>query len=369
MSGFYLGLISGTSLDGVDAVLVEFEDGPRVREASRLPYPPELLDTLRSAADPATRLSAGQLGELDARLGEHFAHAAFELLDRAGVTPADVRAIGTHGQTLAHEAGGPHPYSVQMGDPNRVAERTGITTVADFRRRDMAAGGQGAPLMPAFHEHAFRRADRDTAVLNLGGIANLTLLPADPQAAITGFDTGPANCLLDLWARRHLGADYDRDGEWARRGTLDRELLDTMLTDDFFRRAPPKSTGTQYFGATWLDGALGERERRPEDVAATLTELTVATIADGLDRATFRPDRLLCCGGGAHNAFLRERLAGRLPDAEVSSTASRGLPPDWVEAAGFAWLARETLAGRPGNRPTVTGAAGPRVLGAVYPGA
>lgn len=369
MSELYLGLISGTSLDGVDAALVAFEDGrPRLSASLGLPYPEELLRDVQRAADPAESLTADQIGALDARIGDHFARAALDLLGRAGVTPAEVTAIGSHGQTVAHEAGGPHPYSVQLGDPNRVAEATGIDTVADFRRRDLAAGGQGAPLMPGFHETIFRLEGRDTAVLNLGGIANLTLLPGDAERHTIGFDTGPANCLLDLWARRCLGRGYDEDGALARRGKPDDDLLASMLSDRFFHRPPPKSTGTQHFGEAWLDRALGRQQRRPEDVAATLTDLTAVTVRDALADAGSRPAQLLCCGGGAHNRFLLERLAAHLPDTTVATTEAAGIPPDWVEAMGFAWLARETLAGRPGNRYTVTGAAGPRVLGALYPG-
>lgn len=268
---------------------------------------------------------------------------------------------------MAHDAGADFPYSVQLGDPNRVAERTGIATVADFRRRDLAAGGQGAPLMPAFHEAVFRHPGCDTAVLNLGGIANLTLLPGEADRAVSGFDTGPANCLLDRWARRCLGRERDEDGALARRGSPDADLLEAMHSDPYFRQEPPKSTGTQHFGGAWLDRMLGSRERAPEDVAATLTDLTAVTVRDALALADFHASRVLCCGGGAHNRFLVERLAAHLPEATVTTTDSAGVPPDWVEAMGFAWLARETLAGRPGNRPTVTGAAAPRVLGALYP--
>lgn len=369
MSERYLGLISGTSLDGVDAALAVFDEGqPRLEANLSLPYPDDLLHEVKRAADPAARLTAGQFGALDARLGEHFANAACDLIQQAGLSAGDVKAIGSHGQTVAHDADTPFGYSVQLGDPNRIAERTGIVTVADFRRRDIAAGGQGAPLMPAFHEAIFRREDQDTAVLNLGGIANLTLLPGETDRRITGFDTGPANCLLDIWARRHLGRPYDADGELARRGSRDERLLRAMLDDPFFRRDPPKSTGTQYFSEAWLEEKLGARERRPEDVAATLAELTAVTVATALDRAPFRPAAVICCGGGARNGFLLQRLAARLAEIALESSETRGLPPDWVEAVGFAWLARETLAGRAGNRHGVTGATGPRVLGAIYPG-
>jgi anhydro-N-acetylmuramic acid kinase len=369
VSELYLGLISGTSLDGVDAALVAFEDGrPRLSASLSLPYPDELLRDVKRAANPGESFTADHFGALDARLGDHFARAALDLIDQAKAQPDKVVAIGSHGQTVAHDADAPHPYSLQLGDPSRIAEGTGIDTVADFRRRDLAAGGQGAPLMPGFHETAFRRDGRDTAVLNLGGIANLTLLPGDPKGPTVGFDTGPANCFLDLWARRCLGRNYDDDGALARSGKPDGDLLATMLSDGFFHRPPPKSTGTQHFSEAWLDRALGRRQRKHEDVAATLTELTAVTVRDALAAAAFHPTDLLCCGGGAHNRFLLERLAAYLPDTTVASTEVAGIPPDWVEAMGFGWLARETLAGRPGNRCTVTGATGPRVLGALYPG-
>ncbi len=370
MKELYLGLISGTSLDGVDAALAAFGDaGPEFRASLSLAYTEDLLRAVRRASTPAISLTADEFGALDARLGEHFARAALDLLEKAGVSPREVRAIGSHGQTVAHDAGAPHGYSVQLGDPNRVAERTGITTVADFRRRDLAAGGQGAPLMPAFHEALFGRHGNDTAVLNLGGIANLTLLPGEPGTAVTGFDTGPANCLLDAWARRHLGRSYDEDGALASRGIWDQDLLDKLLGDPYFRSDPPKSTGTQYFSEAWLDDRLGTRQWRPEDVAATLVELTAVSVSDALDREGFRPTAVICCGGGARNAFLLERLADRLAGIPVETSEQHGLPPEWVEAVGFGWLARETLAGRPGNLPTVTGASGPRVLGAIHPGA
>lgn len=370
MSRLYLGLISGTSLDGVDAALATFDSArPRLESSLNLPYPDDLLGEISHAADPAASLTADRFGALHARLGEHFARAALALLDQAGVKPDAIGAIGSHGQTLAHDADARHAYSVQLGDANRVAERTGITTVADFRGRDLAAGGQGAPLMPAFHEAAFRREGRDVAVLNLGGIANLTLLPGATGGPVAGFDTGPANTLLDAWARARLDRPYDKDGELGRRGVCDEALLGAMLDDPYFHRAPPKSTGTQYFNEAWLDDKLGRRDRRPEDVAATLTELTAASIASELRRVPLRPSSVICCGGGARNGFLLERLAARLGEIAVETSDPHGLPPEWVEAVGFAWLARETLAGRPGNRHTVTGAAGPRVLGAIHPGA
>lgn len=365
----YIGLISGTSMDGADAALVEFRDGlPRLVAALTLPYPQDLRADVGRAADPRARLDAGGYGSLDARLGDHFARAALAVLEAAGGSPENVRAIGSHGQTVAHDAGAEPAYSVQLGDPNRIAERTGITTVADFRRRDLAAGGQGAPLMCAFHAAALREPGRRVAVLNVGGIANLTLLPAGDEP-VSGFDSGPGNCLLDQWARRHLGREFDRGGAWAASGRVDAALLERLLDEPYFRAPMPKSTGTQYFGEGWLEPRLAGSRAGPEDVAATLVALTAATVKRALEEAGFIPERLLVCGGGAHNEALMQALRDALPASAVATTAGAGMDPDWVEAAGFAWLARQALAGRPGNLPSVTGATGPRVLGAVYPGA
>lgn len=370
MSELYIGLISGTSMDGADAALVDFSgDTPRLVHAVSGPYDPELLDALRRLARSGHEFSADFLAATDAALGEHFAVAALRLLEEAGVSTDDVAAIGSHGQTVAHDPSRrPHGFTLQIGDPSRIAERTGITTVADFRRRDVAAGGQGAPLMTAFHAAYLRDRQQNVAVLNLGGIANLTLLPGETDADVTGFDTGPGNCLLDAWARRHLDQDYDHSGDWAASGRVDASLLERLLLDPYFAQVPPKSTGTQHFGEAWLERRLGDAPIEPTDVAATLVALTARSVAMALRETGFTPDRLLVCGGGVHNATLMDRLRMELPGTEVVSTESAGIHPDWMEAIGFAWLAKETLAGRPGSLHTVTGAAGDRVLGAVYPG-
>ena len=259
---------------------------------------------------------------------------------------------------------GRDPFTLQIGDGNLIAERTGIVTVADFRRRDVAAGGHGAPLLPALHAALLQVPDEARAVLNLGGIANLTLLPV--HGDVRGFDTGPANALLDAWCERHTGAAFDADGAFAARGTVDAGLLATLRADAWFALPPPKSTGREQFHLDWLQARLGDATRRAEDVQATLLELTAATVADALRAAQPDTTRLLVCGGGVHNPVLLRRLAAQLPGLAVDSTAAHGVDPDFVEAMGFAWLARQTLAGRAGNLPAVTGARGPRVLGAVY---
>ncbi len=371
MSGtpLYLGLISGTSADGIDAALLELEPHPRVVAAATYPYPEPLRETLVALiARQRTPRGVEELADLDASVGVCFAEAALALLAAAGVPASAVRAVGSHGQTISHRPDAKPPHTWQIGDPSRIAERTGITTVADFRRRDVAAGGQGAPLVPAFHAACFRSVMEDRAVLNLGGIANLTILPAATSAPVRGFDCGPGNALLDEWTRRHLGQPYDRHGVWAASGRVDAALLASLLSDPFLARPPPKSTGREYFNLHWLSGrhpGLGALD--PADVQATLLEFTARASADALLRHAAESRRVLVCGGGQRNARLMDRLTALLAPRMVESTAAHGIDPDFVEAAAFAWLAAATLAGRPGNLPEVTGASGPRILGAIYP--
>ena len=363
--GLFLGLISGTSVDGIDAALVAFEPAPRIVFARTYPYPDDLrVDVLRWSQAQA-QVALDDIGRLDTRLGRMFAGVARQALADAGVCAQDVRAIGSHGQTLRHDPRGAAPFSQQLGDASVIAEATGITTVADFRRRDVAAGGQGAPLMPAFHAAVMHSRDEARAVLNLGGIANLTLLPRNGD--VRGFDTGPANGLMDAWCLHHRGESFDRDGAFGRDGRVDAALLARLLDEPWFALPPPKSTGRDQFQLAWVEARLGADARAPADVQATLCELSAVTVAAAL--RGHQPDcaRLLVCGGGVHNPLLLTRLAAHLPGVVVESTAVLGLDPDFIEAAGFAWLARETLGGRPGNLPAVTGARGPRVLGAIYP--
>jgi len=353
-------------MDGVEAVLLDIA-APRfqVRGAVHLDYPDRLGMHLRAAiADPA-RCGLDEYGALDAEVGDAFASAARELLKTCGIAPADVRAIGSHGQTILHRPRQSPPYTLQIGDPNRIAEITGIDVVADFRRRDMAAGGEAAPLVPAFHAAAFGAAGEDRAVVNIGGIANLTLLHAD--GAVGGFDTGPGNCLMDLWAAEHLGAPYDSNGALAARGQVQPALLQAMLAEPYLSLPPPKSTGRELFHRAWLAALLRAHPASAADVQATLSEYTAATIAQGLSRAAgFTPRELLVCGGGALNKELMRRLAARLPQVRVIATDARGIAADQVEAALFAWLAHRHVEGLPGNLTAVTGARGPRVLGALY---
>jgi anhydro-N-acetylmuramic acid kinase len=357
-------------MDAVNAVLAEVSnDGFQVLASLRKEMPAPLVTRLRRLATPGGHADGSsdpldELGELDVLVGELFASAALELLTRHGLEPAAVRAIGSHGQTVRHRPRAPRPFTLQIGDPNVIAARCGIPVVADFRRRDMALGGQGAPLVPAFHAAVFADPAERRAVLNLGGVANLTLLvPGEP---VTGFDTGPANGLMDAWSRRHLHQPFDEGGAWAAVGQACAPLLEALLAHPFLALCPPKSTGPEEFSPAWLDGVVAQFEPLPPvAVQATLCEFTAATVADGLAAAP--PRRLIVCGGGVHNRQLLARLAARLPDTRVESSAAHGVDPEQVEAAAFAWLAARTVAGLPGNVPSVTGASRPAVLGATWP--
>lgn len=364
MSGaLYLGMISGTSADGIDAALVDFDRGVHLLHAATYAYAPELRAEILALAQCEGAFDLDAFGHLDVRLGAAFADACMMLLRAANVRAEQVRAIGSHGQTLRHRPQGAYPFSLQLGDASVIAEVTGLTTVADFRRADIAAGGQGAPLLPALHATLLAQPGEARAVLNLGGIANLTLLGAD--GGVRGFDTGPANALLDAWCQRHTGAICDVDGALATSGQVDPILLAALQSDPYFALPAPKSTGREYFHLRWLDARLAGHAVSVADVQATLLALTVHSITAAL--LANAPDTLLvyACGGGVHNPVLMHALDQALP-CTLLSTAAAGVDPDFVEAMAFAWLARERLHGRAGNLPTVTGARGSRVLGAVH---
>ena len=362
----YLGLMSGTSADGIDAALVQFPAGGGCRFVRGLTarWEPVLRARLVALGEGGPLQSLEELGELDARIAINFAAAANQLLDEAGVDRRQVRAIGSHGQTVRHRPLADPAFTVQLGDGNRIAELTGITTVADFRRRDVAAGGHGAPLMPAFHLAMLGTAGEDRAVLNLGGIGNLTLIPR--EGVPRGFDTGPANALMDAWCQRHTGRTFDADGAYAASGAVDAPLLASWRADPWFDLPPPKSTGREQFHLAWAEARMGEGEYAAADVQATLLELTAVTVADALLAQQPETRRVLVCGGGVHNRQLMRRLAGLLPGVAVESSAVHGLDPEYVEAMGFAWLAQRTMDGLAGNLPSVTGAKGPRILGAIH---
>ena len=366
--GLYIGLISGTSMDGVDAALVAFPDSGATTVATHsVPIPDDLTCELHALAqDPSA--AAIRFWTTDARLGSAFADAVLELLDIAGTNARDVSAIGSHGQTVYHAPKAATPITVQLGNPNIIAERTGITTVADFRRRDLAAGGEGAPLATAFHRAVFSAPGVERGILNLGGIANLSVLPADCDQPPLGFDTGPANTLLDTYVRSRFHTDMDRDAALARKGEVAPALLAELLAEPYFDHPPPKSTGRELFSASWLDARLaGHPGVGPHDVLRTLCELTVETAVAALARFAPRTRELYLCGGGARNPLIATRIAERIAPSRVDTTDPLGIAPDWVEAAAFAWLAMRTLGGETGNAPSVTGAAREVILGGIHP--
>lgn len=362
--------MSGTSVDGINAVLVAIEEPKTLRlmGSTQLPFDPalrtDMLALMQTGAQELHRYAI-----LDRRVGEAFAAAATTVLHTAGLTAKQVRAIGSHGQTVRHMPNAQPPYTIQIGNPSIIAERTGITTVADFRARDMAAGGQGAPLVPAFHQWCFQSHDRHRVVLNIGGIANISDLPRAADRPVIGFDTGPGNTLLDAWIACERGESFDRDGAWSASAEPDQRLVELMLADSYFAAPAPKSTGREHFNLPWLEAVLRRRGAAlaPATVQASLAELTVRSIALGIDQLPKRPEEIWVCGGGAHNRDLMQRLARHLAGLPVATTADLGLDPDWVEACAFAWLAHRTLEAEPGNLPSVTGASRAVILGGIYP--
>jgi anhydro-N-acetylmuramic acid kinase len=373
MGSCCIGLMSGTSLDGVDGVLMDFSPDapPQVLASAGRPFPADLRDAFlalnTSGHDEFHRGAvAGQ------RLAHLYADTVHDLLQQSGLSASDIAAIGAHGQTVRHCPPSPetsNPYTLQINQPALLAELTGMRVVADFRSRDLAAGGQGAPLVPAFHREVFGRPGHSQAVVNIGGIANVTALHADGR--VQGLDTGPGNVLLDLWCLRHTGQWFDADGRWGQQGTVSPALLAQCLSEPYFALAGVKSTGRDLFNAAWLDRQLAQNpDLSPVDVQATLTRLTASTIASAIqviDWKSTPPDALWVCGGGALNLGLMAALGEALPGIHVGTTAECGWPVMQVEAAAFAWLAHRALRGLPGNEPQVTGAQGHRVLGAIYP--
>lgn len=357
-------------MDGIDAGLFEFgERSCTTRSTLSFDYPPELRAELQYASRHPGSCDVDVLGRLDNRVGECFMQAARGLLEGSGVDPALVRAIGSHGQTIRHLPRADRPFTLQIGDPNIIAAGTGLTTVADFRRRDLALGGEGAPLATAFHKWFLADPDEHRVVLNIGGIANITMLPPH-GGTVSGFDTGPGNTLLDAWIQSKKNLQFDSNGQWAGSGRVSADLLSALVSDPYFRCPPPKSTGFEYFNLAWLQKSIADVTKlesiRDEDVQATLTALTATTIADAIRKYAPGVERVLTCGGGVQNGLLMRRLKEQLPGLIVESTAGHGIEPGWVEAATFAWLAKRCLDRQPGNLPEVTGASAPTVLGGVY---
>jgi anhydro-N-acetylmuramic acid kinase len=372
MQELYIGLMSGTSMDAVDAALVDFSTGsPQFIAGYSQPLPAALKKNLMALLNPGTD-EINRMMQCDIQVARLFADTVKKLLLENKISAKNIRAIGSHGQTIRHNPSGKFPFTLQIGDPNIIAEQTSITTVADFRRRDIAKGGQGAPLAPAFHNAVFRNKNQNRIVLNLGGIANITWLPAKLSAPVIGFDTGPANGLLDAWATLHLKQAYDDQGNWAASGEINSILLTLLLKDPYFKKAAPKSTGREYFNLAWLQTALTKLKKKAAkvDVQTTLCELTAVTISNQIHQLlpAKKPCEILVCGGGIYNRYLQSRLTKLCAPHQLSSTEKYGVAPQWVEAMAFAWLAWRTMNGLPGNLPSVTGASGDAVLGGVCVG-
>jgi anhydro-N-acetylmuramic acid kinase len=368
MSNYFIGVLSGTSMDGIDAALIDFEnDHPHIIASSLYPIP----DDIRSQCLKITQSNICTIDDLcilDSQVGTLFAEAINDLLKKTQVPFSKIKAIGSHGQTIRHSPHTNPPYTLQIGDPNIICERTGIATIADFRRRDMASGGQGAPLAPGFHASVFRDHKEDRVILNVGGISNITILPADRNKPILGFDTGPGNCLSDRWAQEYFDLPFDDAGKIARSGKVHASLLQHCLADPYFQKDPPKSTGREYFHLQWFEQHLEKAHLTiipKKDLQATLLALSAHTIGDQILKYAPADARVLICGGGAHNAYLIELLEKQCKRT-IDSTEAYGIPPDWVEAVLFAWLAKQTIEGKPGNCPSVTGAKHAAVLGGLY---
>lgn len=366
-SNLYVGLMSGTSADGIDAVLVDFSAAtPRLLASHYTPYNLELRKQILDLCHPGEN-EIHRLGELDVMLAHTFAAAVNDLLRNASTSADKIAAIGSHGQTIRHAPNHTQRFTMQIGDPNTIAAKTGITTVADFRRKDIALGGQGAPLVPAFHRSLFASKEVDRAIVNIGGIANVTLLPRNAADHIIGFDTGPGNALMDHWVHTHQNETHDKAGAWGASGAVNQQLLHMMLSDAYFKLTPPKSTGREKFNAKWLQQLLQNMniEINPVDVQTTLTEFTAVTITDAI-KQNMDSGEIYICGGGAHNDYLMSRIQALAPTFKVFTTETLGIHPDWVEAIAFAWLASQTMNKSAGNLPSVTGAKQAAILGGVY---
>jgi anhydro-N-acetylmuramic acid kinase len=367
MPSYYIGTISGTSVDGIDVVIVEerseklsFIAGETVAFSNALK---QRIQALIVNAESAFQ----ELGEVDVLLGNEIAAAINQLIESNNIDQSQIVAIGSHGQTLYHAPDGRYPFSLQIGNANVIAELTGITTIADFRQRDMVVGGQGAPLVPAFHQDAFQHDTISRVIVNIGGISNITLLPAkDKRQLIKGFDTGPGNGLMDAWCLLHKNMPYDASGDWAASGQDAADLLKAMLQDSYLQQAIPKSTGREHFNLEWLKGHTSQFNYTAVDIQTTLCKLTAVTIADAIKRYAEDYEEIYICGGGVHNQYLMSLLKSEIPNYPIAPTEQLGLAADWVEGFAFAWLARQTIHQQAGNIPEVTGASKATILGGVY---
>ena len=363
---YYIGLMSGTSVDGIDAVLVKDENNSLNMVSNHsMEFPEDLKNDIEELLK-TFEIHLQKLGEIDHRLGCCYAECVNGLLKRASVDPKDIAAVGCHGQTVFHDPRSKYPFTMQIGDANIIAAKTGIKTVNDFRRMDVALGGDGAPLAPAFHAGYLSSDSEKRIILNLGGIANITILDSD-KGDVIGFDTGPANCLMDLWIQKCKGLSYDANGEWANTGNVEETLLNAMLKNYYFTLPAPKSTGKELFNLEWLNSVLKEFAEVSEiDVQATLCELTAKSVAGEILKYCHETEAVYSCGGGAYNKHLQSRLGFYLPGVKISSTDELGVPVQWVEAIAFAWLTKRRIEEKSGNLPSVTGAVKEAVLGAVY---
>lgn len=365
----YIGIMSGTSLDGIDVVVIEYSDTHAFKLIAAETFPfPNKLDHRLSELIKTANCSLLDLGQLDIELGQVIADCITILLNKNNIAASDIKAIGSHGQTLFHSPDSPFPFSMQIGNGNTIAQQTNITTITDFRQRDIAAGGQGAPLVPAFHKELFADDKNDRVIVNIGGISNITLLPANSSSNILGFDSGPGNGLLNAWIESHLKTPFDKDGMWAASGQNHDELLKVLMDEPYFDISIPKSTGRELFNLTWLNNKLAQLEQpiAAVDVQATLVQLTVKSITDAIARYACNVTEMYLCGGGTHNTFLVSELGKALPYVSIQSTHMLGLDPDWVEASAFAWLAHKTLNKQSGNLTSATGAKQAVILGSTY---
>ena len=355
--------MTGTSVDGLDLALISTSPSIRIEAGAVIPLPNDLRSKLLQLASPTTSIDLDLLGHTDVALGKFIGHSIQEFVSSLGMAIQDIAAVGSHGQTVRHRPSGSDPFTLQIGDPHHIQEILKVPVVADFRRRDLAAGGQGAPLVPPFHEAVFFKTGENRVILNIGGIANVSRL-ADGEP-LTGFDTGPGNCLSDAWIAQCLGNRFDDDGIWARTGRVIPDLLQAMLSDPYFGKAMPKSTGREHFNLQWLSSLRPLGDLAENDVQATLVECSAVSIATGIRTNYPNTDRVIVCGGGRLNRFLMTRLSAHL-DCEVQPSEELGVDGDSLEAAAFAWLAMRAMTGQPSNRPSVTGASGLRVLGVIY---